>query len=491
MRFSALATASAVLLMVTLAAPVSAQVPDHLKCYKIKDPVRLAAVVDLDSPQFGLEAGCEVKAAQMFCVPATKTVISAIDKKTGLPITPLPITGPDPGDRICYKIKCPEPFPPDTEATDQFGTRTLTKFKTAMLCVPAVKGGVPPMPTGTPATSPTPIPTGQAPTTTPTPPPPPRFVDNVEGTVTDTLTSLQWEKKTTVWPSVHYWNSKYTWTASGIDPDGTAFTDFLATLNTPPCFAGHCDWRLPTVGQDGDTSELETLLLEPYPCGTHPCIAPIFGPTLRFIYWSATTDGADPALVWVVDFEAGGVGVTYKLMAPYDGFSVRAVRSGPPPPPLFVDNGNGTVTDTLTGLQWEKKTVDGGVHGKDNKYTWTASGIDPDGTAFTDFLATLNTPPCFAGHCDWRLPTVDDWGYPRGAELETILDTSEGCLLPPYETPCIAPTFGPTAAGAYWSGTTATARPTDAYFVNFGIRYEPSSNAKGELCYVRAVRSGS
>jgi hypothetical protein len=315
-----LAVAPAALLMVTLAAPVRAQVADHLKCYKIKDAVKLAAVVDLDSPQFGLEAGCKVTGAKMFCVPASETVISAVDKKRrGLSITPLPITGPDPGDRICYTVKCPKPYPPATQVRDQFGTRTLTKLQPFMLCVPAVKGSVPPTPTETPtltatpastltatltpAPTLTPTPTGPAPTATP-----PRFVDNVEGTITDTLTGLQWEKKTIGWSVVHGVNRTYTWTASGINPDGTAFTDFLATLNTPPCFAGHCDWRLPTMGHDGGTAELETLLLEPYPCDTSPCIEPIFGPTTSEVYWSATAGGLDPALVWVVDFGGGGVG---------------------------------------------------------------------------------------------------------------------------------------------------------------------------------------
>jgi hypothetical protein len=48
-----------------------------------------------------------------------------LGKKTGLPITPLAVSGPDPGDRVCYNVKCPEPFPPDTEVTDQFGAKVF------------------------------------------------------------------------------------------------------------------------------------------------------------------------------------------------------------------------------------------------------------------------------------------------------------------------------------------------------------------------------
>jgi hypothetical protein len=45
--------------------------------------------------------------------------------------------------------------------------------------------------------------------------------------------------------------------------------------------------------------------------------------------------------------------------------------------PRFVDNGDGTVTDNQTGLQWEKKTTAVGSvanladpHDVDNAYTW-------------------------------------------------------------------------------------------------------------------------
>jgi hypothetical protein len=56
----------------------------------------------------------------------------------------------------------------------------------------------------------------------------------------------------------------------------------------------------------------------------------------------------------------------------------------------FVDNGDGTVTDLQTGLQWEQKTtaVGSGVnladpHDVDNTYSLTVSGspYPPDGTA--------------------------------------------------------------------------------------------------------------
>src|SRR5438309_9105764 len=39
----------------------------------------------------------------------------------------------------------------------------------------------------------------------------------------------------------------------------------------------------------------------------------------------------------------------------------------------YVDNGNGTITDLNTGLMWEKKVQDGGLHDWSNKYEWSCA----------------------------------------------------------------------------------------------------------------------
>jgi hypothetical protein len=36
----------------------------------------------------------------------------------------------------------------------------------------------------------------------------------------------------------------------------------------------------------------------------------------------------------------------------------------------YVDNGDGTITDSKTGLMWEKLSDDGSIHDWDATYTW-------------------------------------------------------------------------------------------------------------------------
>lgn len=153
--------------------------------------------------------------------------------------------------------------------------------------------------------------------------------------------------------------------------------------------------------------------------------------------------------------------------------------------PRFVDPGDGTLIDRATGLQWEKKVgLDGKAdpnepHDADNLYTWTtkANAKEPNGTAFTSFLAALNGGTCFAGHCDWRLPAL--------AELRTILLAPRPCDA----NPCIDPAFGPTASSTYWSGETSAYHPARAWYMMFISGYWTTA-PKATPHHLRAVRGG-
>jgi len=155
------------------------------------------------------------------------------------------------------------------------------------------------------------------------------------------------------------------------------------------------------------------------------------------------------------------------------------------------DTSGDTIIDHETGLEWEKKTTTAGSganyadpHDVDNVYTWTAGTTAATGTAFTDFLDKLNgqagAGTGFAGHYDWRLPTV--------AELESIVElTATGCGS---GSPCIASSFGPTQSDRYWSSTTYQNFPSHAWYGNFLFGLTDGF-FKTDGYFVRAVRSGS
>ncbi len=155
----------------------------------------------------------------------------------------------------------------------------------------------------------------------------------------------------------------------------------------------------------------------------------------------------------------------------------------------YADNGDGTITDNNTGLMWEKKDDSGGVHDWDNTYTWgmETEPYTMNGTMVTEFLATLNSLPCFAGHCDWRIP--------NRLELLSIvhLGQFEPSVDPVFhsacELDCSFLTCSCTQSGLYWSSTTLRHPPNVAWFVSFG--YGTVGNLpKGADGMVRAVRGG-
>jgi len=224
-------------------------------------------------------------------------------------------------------------------------------------------------PTITPAPTNTRTPTiTPTPTITLTPTPAPRFHDNGDGTITDTQTGLMWEKKDDAgglddYGALYYWAGDCSDGSGYCQPDAAAASTCsaatggavgctqcggTATCNTNRTiwywlnqlnaanFAGHSDWRIPTVGDDGGTAQLETIVdTSVAGCGTgSPCVPAVFNNnctggcsatgcscTAAF-YWAATTSAGHPGSAWGTYFTSGAVYYGYEDNADY----VRAVR---------------------------------------------------------------------------------------------------------------------------------------------------------------------
>ncbi|MBF0541356.1 MAG: caspase family protein [Nitrospirae bacterium] len=132
----------------------------------------------------------------------------------------------------------------------------------------------------------------------------------------------------------------------------------------------------------------------------------------------------------------------------------------------YKDNGDGTVTDTKTGLMWTQKDSYADL-GK--CMSWDAS---------KSYISGLKT----GGHSDWRMPTVD--------ELKGIFEESKSNTTFNGGPVHLDTTFA--SGGSYWYWSSEEANFCCAKFVLF---YDGTVNAPPksycDLGGVRAVRSGN
>ncbi|MBW2312210.1 MAG: DUF1566 domain-containing protein [Deltaproteobacteria bacterium] len=124
-------------------------------------------------------------------------------------------------------------------------------------------------------------------------------------------------------------------------------------------------------------------------------------------------------------------------------------------PPSYTDNGDGTVTDNVTGLMWQQED-------DDTTRTWA------DACSYCEDLT-------LAGYSDWRLPSKK--------ELISIVDYGT------YSPYIDATYFSSTNEWFYWCSTIVANDSTWAWDVFFGAG-DVGSHNKSSTYYVRCVRGG-
>ncbi len=278
---------------------------------------------------------------------------------------------------------------------------------------------------------------------------PPQYKDNGDGTVSDLVTGLMWQK----------------------DP-GEKKTFRQAVAGASKCrLGGHDDWRLPTI------KELYSLILfsgtDPDPRSTNIAQQKPFIDTDAFVFkygdarrgeriidsqyatctkYVSTTMGRNPTMFGVnfADGRIKGYPIGAIRGRHEKTYYVMYVRGNPAYGRNdFHDNGDGTITDRATGLVWQEADSGKGMN-------WQ------EALAYAEGLT-------LAGHSDWRLPSVK--------ELQSIVDytrspdtTRSAAIDPIFRVTTIRNEGGKPDAPCYWSSTThaSLTRASTAAYVAFG-----------------------
>jgi hypothetical protein len=170
------------------------------------------------------------------------------------------------------------------------------------------------------------------------------------------------------------------------------------------------------------------------------------------------------SIVWAASVPVAKTGQTTSYRAGDDGDFQKGVAS---PSPRFTDNGDGTVTDNLTGLMWAKNANLAGA------MTWF------DAIDYANNLS-LGGDGCDSSCTDWRLP--------NRSELESLFDFSNSNPALPSNHPF---TSVPTSDPYIWSSTTyATSTRTDLVWLVHPNGYWATYN-KARSYHMLPVRSAN
>jgi len=317
-----------------------------------------------------------------------------------------------------------------------------------------------------------------------------RFNDNGDGTVTDTLTGLIWLKDAGCLGSA-LWSDGLT-SVNQLASGACGLSDGSA--------AGQ--WRMPNLG------ELESLL----DVATSNPALPAGNPFLNVstaIYWTSTSyyggeTGSPKA--WAIrlndgrymndtnaNVKASSSNVVWALKGTGSGGAVKLPATGFYLPyaagddgtlqegvgltsPRFIDNHDGTLTDTMSGLHWLKQA-------------------DCISAQWSDALAAVNG--LASGQCGLSDgSSTGQWRMPNRNEMQSLADRAQANMAQyfgytylnkdgsVYQAPIFTNFF---ELQYYWTSTTDAADPSEAWTVyscDFGVYDIP----KTQIGYALAVR---
>jgi hypothetical protein len=257
--------------------------------------------------------------------------------------------------------------------------------------------------------------------------------------VHDNLTDLIWECKTDD-NGIHDKDNTY------YSPDAPLLINNL----NEALFGGFSDWRLP------DVKELSYLVNM---SRMYPAVNADYFPNLILYYWSANPNPVgtgDKFCNYYVQVQNGYVYDFCHPNTPGGVMGVRGDSSGVAS--NFIDNKNGSVSDTTTGLMWQQGS-------SLQTQNWQKA---------LEYCENLE----LAGYTDWRLPNVH--------ELQSIVDYTR--YNPSINTdyfPSTTPTF-------YYTSTTRNDSPDYAWTVVFNNGFVDLYFGGDKLTayYARCVRGG-
>lgn len=275
------------------------------------------------------------------------------------------------------------------------------------------------------------------------------YTDNGDGTVTDNNTGLMWQQV----PS----SSDYTWQEA---------VDYCDDLE----LSEYDDWRIPSLKELFSISDFNSGW--PY-IDTNYFNLASGQVTKDEQFWSSnyyvgvTVEGGSNAAFGVNHVTGHIKAYAANSNGPVGGKYVRAVRGGTYGTNDFSDNGDGTISDSNTGLMWAQDD----------------DGITLD---WEDALAYAESSE-LAGYNNWRLPNVK--------ELQTIVDYSRSPTATNSENigPAIDPLFSCTQLpsdvqeagydddyGYYWTGTSAPFTSGEPYYYAWYVAFGRAVNGEGE-----------